>query len=368
MQGFLSHVYAEIPYQLLSGRAFPPLSVALNLTYRCNLRCEMCYHHRPQIYKQVNRNLSKLYDKELTLDEIKVLIKDAAAMRTKVFALHGGEPMLRADFFEIAEQIKSHSMIVSMITNGTFITEENAKRVHSLVDDLGISIYGPEAIHDRVCMIEGAFQKAKLGIERLLSSGRKMGKGDKLLSVFILILPANQDHLEETFDMVTSWGINRIGFGNLVFTDDNAVERTRQILEADQQVPLLGSASLPADCLDIDGEVVAEQLKAIESKAKAKGITVNLTMLRNAEDISRYHNDFSFKLATHCHYPWQVMVISPYGDVYPCIPLGFLGISLGNIRESSIREVWNSPAYCSLRRKLKKAKLFPLCNKCCMIR
>ena len=67
-----------------------PLSVQLDLTYRCNERCVHCY-------------LDHEDHGEMTTAEIKHLLDEMAAAGVLFLTLSGGEIFLRKDFFEILE-------------------------------------------------------------------------------------------------------------------------------------------------------------------------------------------------------------------------------------------------------------------------
>ena len=65
-----------------------PLSVHLDITYRCNERCEHCYlEHDGQ--------------DELTTAEIRGLVDQLAEAGVFFLTISGGEPLLRPDCFEI---------------------------------------------------------------------------------------------------------------------------------------------------------------------------------------------------------------------------------------------------------------------------
>ena len=62
-----------------------------------------------------------------------------------------------------------------------------------------------------------------------------------------------------------------------------------------------------------------------------------------------------------CKYPHSNMMINPAGDVYPC-----LSMKIGNIKENSIKELFNKPAYCCFRKNLKASGgVFGACQMCC---
>jgi len=59
-------------------------------------------------------------------------------------------------------------------------------------------------------------------------------------------------------------------------------------------------------------------------------------------------------------YPFSNMMINPSGDVYPC-----LSQKIGNVKEMSVKEVFNLPHYRCFRKNLQAAKVFGACQMCC---
>ena len=78
-----------------------PLEGNLDLTYRCNNNCRHCW-------LWVSPNAPEK-DQELSSDEIKHIVEQARNLGCRIWALSGGEPMLRQDFAEIFDFITSHS-------------------------------------------------------------------------------------------------------------------------------------------------------------------------------------------------------------------------------------------------------------------
>ena len=67
--------------------------VVWNSTRTCNLKCRHCYMDSD----------AKKYSDELTTDEAKKFIDDLAEFKVPVLLFSGGEPLMRPDFFELAE-------------------------------------------------------------------------------------------------------------------------------------------------------------------------------------------------------------------------------------------------------------------------
>lgn len=126
-----------------------------HITDRCNLRCTHCYQSD--------------YACDTPIEDIKLVMRQLDAF-TKHFAakahinLTGGEPLACRNFFETLDMIRAADMTVGVLTNGTLITKEMAKRLASYknLTYIQISIDGPREIHDKV-RGEGNFDRAVAG-------------------------------------------------------------------------------------------------------------------------------------------------------------------------------------------------------------
>ena len=75
-----------------AGEGMGPV-VVWNSTKTCNLKCRHCYMSSD----------NKKYQNELTTQEAKSFIDDLADFHVPVLLFSGGEPLIRPDFFELAE-------------------------------------------------------------------------------------------------------------------------------------------------------------------------------------------------------------------------------------------------------------------------
>src|SRR5579862_1967077 len=137
-----------------------PLSVQLDLTYRCNERCLHCY-------------LDHNDHGEMTTVEIKDLLDQMADAGVFYLPISGGEILMRRDFFEILEYARARTFCIKLKTNGILIREKEADRIRSLgVETVQISIYShrPE-VHDGITKIPGSLQQSVEAIRLLRSRG-----------------------------------------------------------------------------------------------------------------------------------------------------------------------------------------------------
>ncbi|MBL7961385.1 SPASM domain-containing protein, partial [bacterium] len=67
-----------------------------------------------------------------------------------------------------------------------------------------------------------------------------------------------------------------------------------------------------------------------------------------------------------CPYPWQYLVVQWNGDVVPCCRDYNAVITLGNVKKSSLKEIWNSSRYEEFRRQMAIGKFHnnPICSPC----
>ena len=97
-----------VPYTFMDGKAFAPQSITVELTFRCNLSCQMCPLDIPRVmYNRANHEyVAERKKEELTTQEVLALIDDVARMGVKQITLTGGETFLRTDIFEILSRVK----------------------------------------------------------------------------------------------------------------------------------------------------------------------------------------------------------------------------------------------------------------------
>ena len=140
-----------------------PLSVQVDLTYRCNEQCVHCY-------------LDHEDHGEMTTSEIKHLFDQLAEAGVFFLTMSGGEILMRKDFFEILEYARALKFCVKLKTNAVMIRERQADRIRSLgVHSVQISIYShrPE-VHDAITKIPGSLKRSVEAIRFLKAQGLKV--------------------------------------------------------------------------------------------------------------------------------------------------------------------------------------------------
>ncbi len=132
----------------------------LFLTWRCNLRCTHCYNYLPQ-------------KRDVPAGEIRNKLDRFAKEGCFFLCLSGGEPLLRKDFFPIANYAVSRSFAVILETNGTLITPALADKIMRLKFSLvQVTLLGAKAdTHERITGVKGSFEKTLNAIRLLKEKG-----------------------------------------------------------------------------------------------------------------------------------------------------------------------------------------------------
>ncbi|MEI7542776.1 MAG: radical SAM protein [bacterium] len=359
----VENLYCKLPYHFMNGRALNPLSVVLLVTYKCNLNCQMCFYYNENEVEHTHELIRNRAKDELTTEQIYSLIDDMKKMKIRVMTIHGGEPLIYPKIFEISKYANDNGILVNFITNGALLNEEVAKKiVDSKIASITFSIDGPEKIHDVVRNKVGTFQKMIAGIG-YLKALEAQGKTIPNLSVSTYISAINVGQISELHEIIKGAGIKNWGVGLITYNSSKLTETSKKILGIYEGTGQGSLDNLKDEIKAIDLSILIDQ----RNKLKKKNIEHRLEMIFPSEkSINNYYDEF-YNEVDHCLYPWARTVISPYGEVFPCVNLSMIDYKLGNIKEKSLKQIWNSKEYIEFRKKMKANKLFPICSKCCVI-
>ncbi len=156
-----------------------PLLVNLEVTRRCNARCDFCrYWH------------TKAEDR---LDDYTPVIRK---LKPTMVMVTGGEPLIRHDLEGIVRQIKSCSrtIYVGMVSNGALMTVARARALWEAgVDQVGMSLDFLDERHDQARGIPGLAARVMDVAPRLVAAGihnvavNTVIKGDNLDQILPIV-------------------------------------------------------------------------------------------------------------------------------------------------------------------------------------
>lgn len=170
-----------------------PVSVGLDLTYRCNNRCVHCYCSLPQ-------NDKDAADSELSTVEIVHLLDELASMGSLWLLITGGEPLLREDFEEIYLRAKEKGFLITLFTNGTLVDDKLTRLVSRYPPfAVEISLYGATSeTYEKVTRASGSYERCLAGIRRLRESGAR-------LTLKTMALTINAHEIADMDRMARKW-------------------------------------------------------------------------------------------------------------------------------------------------------------------
>jgi radical SAM protein with 4Fe4S-binding SPASM domain len=150
--------------KMAAGRAV--FSFDLEVTARCNLDCRHCYINLPAGDRSARK-------RELTVEEIRRIGSEAAALGAVWCLITGGEPLLRKDFFDIYRALLGKGLVLSLFTNATLISAEHVRFFKKFPPrEIEVTVYGnTRETYERVTRKPGSFDTFMRGLERLLGSG-----------------------------------------------------------------------------------------------------------------------------------------------------------------------------------------------------
>ena len=280
-----------------------PLTVLLELTRKCNLKCRHCYLIKDNSGDEMSKAM------------IFSLIDELRLAGCLFITFTGGEPLLRPDFLDICRQASSSNMAINIFTNGTLITEELARELSALnILDVSLSIYGAtDETHDNITRKKGAYHQTLQGA---------------------LILKKH--------------GLN-VRFKYIMMNANIADYEQMLNLSIELNIPYdLDPVITPRD----NGDRAPTKFRLNNKALKKIYSSLNISP-RSAPD-TRYRDGWSCSFGrSHC-------AISACGDVYPCIQLP---VSSGNLSRQSFGMIWNHSDWLKEVRKFSSDKI-TACRKC----
>lgn len=179
----------------------------LQITNRCNLLCKHCY---------IDGNDFA----ELSIDDIKAILKEFEEMQGLRVLITGGEPLLHTRFEELNEILPIFSIRKILLSNGLLMNKETIRKLN--VEEVQISIDGLEESHDLI-RGKGTFKKAIESLRIARESGldvsvatvihsKNLNDLDKLerllldmqIKTWIVDIPCNEGRLRSNKELTLS--------------------------------------------------------------------------------------------------------------------------------------------------------------------
>ncbi|MCJ7503698.1 MAG: radical SAM protein [Acidobacteriia bacterium] len=328
-----------------------PRLIFWEVTKGCNLRCIHCRATATELSSPLDLPTAKALN----------LIEQVSQYAKPILVLSGGEPLFRADIFELARFATDRGLRVALATNGTLVTEEVARKiVDAGVRRVSISLDGANAAtHDAFRGIPGAFDAALKGFRNLQELGVS-------LQINMTIARHNAQQLPEVLELAKSIGADALHTFLLVPVGCGVDIAAEQMVPAEEYEQILnwfydrsqeGEIELKATCAPHYFRVM-RQRRAAERRAssassprpdtRAIGPTeitmagsTGMALHPHAAGAGKGHPDGLNAVTKGCLAGTGVCFISHQGEIYPC---GYLPVLAGDLRHQPFAEIWEHSA------------------------
>jgi len=295
----------------VSNLKWSPRTVHFDITPHCNSKCRYC------LSSDVMKDKT-----ELSTQKILDVVSELPNLETWIFLISGGEPFLRKDLFEIIGHADKLNILTQILTNGTLIDEEIAKKL-SLFKYLFLQISLDSCIpehHDYHRGVPGSFKKTVQGLKNLKKYGVKTETG-------MVITRHNLNDIEETASFLYNLGIKNVRIAPVVTYRGKGLKNQDEF-----------SLSLE--------EIKFVSRKIIKLNKKYQG---KLCFLPTREFVVFNAKPTTTKMPK-CPISRSLIYIAPNGLVYPCIGTAHPQFSIGDIKKDTLTQIWKTS---SLLKKIR---------------
>ena len=285
-------------------------NTCFELTYLCNERCRHCYLDDPKANQEIGI---------LRFDAWRKVIDEIADMGCMNVLVTGGEPTLHPDFLQICRHITKRGMLLDIFTNALNISDDLFDSIVDLKPNtVSFSLYGGSAeFHDWVTQVPGSFEKSLKNILMFKCAG---------VDVFIKSVLFNGKAGE--FIKLRALG-KRVGIS----------------AHCAQAVNIGRSGTMHPEYM-ADNETLTAYLASISD-----------------EEPLWWQNSPPFRDPDSpvCGVGFSTLTFRPNGNISPCIPHSCV---LGNVKEDSVKEIWDRSSKLIELRNLKLRDVSPKCSTC----
>ena len=297
-------------------------------------------------------NIKNISKNELETNEIisfiNCVLKKYSLKNVRIL---GGEPLIRKDLETIISAI-SPRVNTTIITNGTLITEERAKKiVESKAHLVSFSIDGPEPIHD-MFRGKGSFNRAIRGLNNLNKAKKDMDSHLPSIEICPCVSKANVNEMDSMIEIAKKYDAKLVlqnFLMEMLSTPKDSINGEEiTIVRAKDPSNFILNAKEKTDYLHKYFSKEYSSDSFIYSAKQKLSVFINKKLVNQLEE-----NYFD------CDRARKMMIVDPWGDLFPCEFL--YGYKYGNIIEGAA--VWNSIKRNEIRRKIINGDL-NICRDC----
>ncbi|WP_415912180.1 radical SAM/SPASM domain-containing protein [Neptuniibacter sp. QD37_11] len=306
-----------------TGQTHGPISVKLDLTNICNHSCPGCSDQ--SVIENNNEILNiELIDEVLTDLRIKLGVKS-------IQLTGGGEPTSYSDFEKVVKIAKNLDLQIGLITNGSLLHKINLEEVVPALQWIRISLDSyDQASYERTHGKQAQFSRTIQNLKDLLRIRSSLTSKTIIGASFITGLnPLSDKGILEFIALSKSLGVNYAQVKPNMFAP-----------KSDLHNPLML-------------QLLIDNLKSAEQFSNE-----NFKVVIDYDKYRKVFGEASHQNYNTCHFQAiSGLTIGATGDVHMCCNLQTPEGFVGNVKKSSVDEIWHG--------KIRKSKQRSLCvHKC----
>jgi radical SAM protein with 4Fe4S-binding SPASM domain len=312
--------------KILEKIGFYPRICVWELTLACNMRCGHCGSRAGQARPN-----------ELTPEEAQKVANELADLGCQRVTLSGGEPILRKDWPAIARTLSDRGVKVNMVSNGWGWTEDTVTAAKtSGMRNVCFSIDGLEVTHDAIRR-EGSFARA-------MNAFSMCRQKEFPTASIMTVNRRNIDEIDAVHDLLVDIGV-RLWQPQLSDAMGNQSDNIEWAFHPED---------MPA---------VEEKLAEIIRRSPMR-VTCgdNIGYYGPNEELLRRESSFGFWVG--CFAGCQVVGIEADGNIKGCLSQQDAAFVEGNLRDTSLTEIWNRKGAFAYNREFHTNQLEGFCGKC----
>ncbi len=334
------------------GYAPFPKGMDFLLTDDCNLRCQYC----PRSDCRSEGGQAPAY---MDTGSMLKLVDQVAAFAPWI-RLIGGEPFLHPEWPRLVGRAAEHGMWCASVTNGLANEALAEDLVSSGLRILGVSIDGPQEIHDKI-RGQGTYQRIIDGITAVRRVKARRGSELPLIEIYVTVHAANQHVLVDFAEELAAFQIWKFRAQQLVWASSTQIRDSRALIHsavpgAEFFPPELTTSDQPSG---VNAQVLCSQFAALRERSFPFIVEIHPDL--PFEEWHPYHTETNYYRPKDrpCHSMGRYVYIDPHGRVHPCLPL-----DMGNTFELPFARVYNGRRFRAFRRLVSSHGRLPLCHRC----
>jgi radical SAM protein with 4Fe4S-binding SPASM domain len=278
---------------------------------------------------------------ELSTQEALATCAALAELGVREVTLSGGEPLMRPDWEQIVAALRSHGLVAEVISNGLALDSAKAGRLaRSGVRTVSLSVDGDAPVHDRLRGVPGAFARVMAGARALRAEGIRVGAVTQVCRL-------NLDRLA-----IIESALHEGGFGAWQLQLTMPVGRCSRDLAID-----------PSQVRQVI-EFIADDMRP--NRLPSYGAD-NIGWMLPCEPKLRSVVRPTDRAFRGCQAGLGVIGLTSDGTVRGCLSMP-PAFDEGNLRQRSLREIWENPDGFAYNRCFSPASATGACRECEFLR